>query len=147
MSHSYSQNHIHLVFSTKDRQKLISMDFRPRLWGLMDSICKSYEIVPFAIGGMADHAHILFRLPPTITLSKSVSVLKANSSKWMSEHGMRFAWQEGYGAFSVSSSNVKAVIKYIDEQEIHHRRKTFEQEFITHLDKHGVSYDPKYALG
>jgi REP element-mobilizing transposase RayT len=147
MSHSYSQNHVHLVFSTKGRQKLIPMDFRPRLSGFMTSICKSCEIVPFAIGGMADHAHILFRLPPTITLSKSVSVLKANSSKWMSEHGTRFAWQEGYGAFSVSSSNVNAVIKYIDEQEIHHRRKTFEQEFITLLNKHGVSYDPKYVFG
>ncbi len=126
---------------------MIPMDFRPHLWAFMSAIGKSYEMLPFAIGGMEDHMHLLFRLPPTITLSKSVSVLKANSSKWMREHGTKFAWQEGYGAFSVSSSNVNGVIKYIHEQELHHRKNTFEQEFIALLKKHGVPYDPKYVFG
>jgi putative transposase len=104
-------------------------------------------MLTFAIGGMEDHVHILFRLPPTLTLAKSVSLLKANSAKWMNERGARFAWQQGYGAFSVSSSNVAVVIRYIDTQEEHHRKKTFEEEFVALLRKHGVQFDPRYVLG
>jgi hypothetical protein len=82
-----------------------------------------------------------------MALAKATNLLKSNSSKWMNEKGMKFAWQEGYGAFSVSSSNVSAVIKYIDNQEIHHRKISFEDEFIALLNKHGVKFDPKYVLG
>lgn len=143
MSHSYSQNHVHLVFSTKGRQKLIAKALQRRLWAYMAGVFKSYAILVFAIGGMDDHVHALFRLPPTITLARAVSLLKANSSRWMSEQGTRFTWQKGYGAFSVSSSNVSAVIKYIDNQETHHRKMSFEQEFIALLNRHGVQCDPK----
>jgi len=143
MSHSYAQNHIHLVFSTKGRQKLIAKALQRRLWAYMAGVYKNYNILVFAIGGMDDHVHALFRLPPTITLARAVSLLKANSSRWISERGTRFSWQKGYGAFSVSSSNISAVIKYIDNQEMHHRKMSFEQEFIALLDRHGVQYDPK----
>jgi putative transposase len=111
MSHSYAQNHIHLVFSTKDRKKLISRELQPRLWAYIAAICKNQRMLAFAVGGMADHIHVLFRLPPTITLVRAVTLIKSNSSKWIRAKGMRFAWQEGYGAFSVSSSNVDAVIQ------------------------------------
>jgi putative transposase len=143
MSHSYAQNHVHLVFSTKGRQKLIVKALQRRLWAYMAGICKSYQMLVFAIGGMDDHIHALFRLPPTITLARAVSLLKSNSSRWMSERGTKFSWQKGYGAFSVSSSNISAVTKYIDNQEVHHRKRTFEQEFIALLNRHGVRYDPK----
>lgn len=143
MSHSYAQNHVHLVFSTKGRQKLIVKALQRRLWAYMAGICKSYDMLVFAIGGMDDHIHALFRLPPTITLARAVSLIKSNSSRWMSERGTKFSWQKGYGAFSVSSSNISAVTKYIDNQEVHHRKRTFEQEFIALLNRHGVRYDPK----
>ena len=147
MSHSYAQNHIHLVFSTKDRQKLIAKELQPRLWAYIAAICKNQHLLTFAVGGMPDHIHILFRLPPTITLVRAVTLIKSNSSKWVREKGIKFAWQEGYGAFSVSSSNIDRVIKYIDNQEAHHRKFTFEQEFITLPKKQGIPFDPKQVFG
>jgi putative transposase len=147
VSHSYSQNHVHLIFSTKNRQELVPKEFQPRLWSYTAAICKNHDILVFAVGGMADHIHALFRLPPTLTLARAVTLIKSNSSKWVNEQGIKFAWQEGYGAFSVSSSNVAAVIKYIDNQEAHHRKITFEQEFIALLKKHWVSFDPKHVFG
>jgi putative transposase len=147
LSHSYSQNHVHLVFSTKKRQKLIPKKLQPRLWTYTAAICKNHDMLAFAVGGTEDHIHILFRLPPTLTLSRAVTLVKSNSSKWIKEQGIQFSWREGYGAFAVSSSNVSAVIKYIDNQEEHHRKMTFEQEFIALLKKQGVEFDPKYVLG
>ena len=146
MSHSYAQNHIHLVFSTKNRLKLISKDLQPRLWAYVAGICKHQNMLAFAVGGIEDHIHVLFRLPPTITLVRAVTLIKSNSSKWIREQRIKFAWQEGYGAFSVSSSNVSTVIKYIDNQQAHHRKFTFEQEFIAMLQKHGIPYDPEHVF-
>ncbi|HWX56225.1 MAG TPA: IS200/IS605 family transposase [Verrucomicrobiae bacterium] len=125
MGHSYSQNHIHLVFSTKHREKLIVPEMQKRLWPYMAGICKNHEMLTFAIGGMPDHIHLLFRLPPRLALVRAVTLIKSNSSTWMNEHGKRFAWQEGYGAFSVSSSNISTVIQYIDGQEARHRKRSF----------------------
>jgi REP-associated tyrosine transposase len=147
LSHSYAQNHVHLVFSTKNRQKIIPKNCSQRLWSYTAAICKNHDILAFAVGGMDDHIHILFRLPPTITLSRVVALVKSNTSKWIKERGIRFSWQEGYGAFSVSSSNVSAVIKYIHNQEARHRKMTFEQEFIALLKKHGVEFDQRYGAG
>jgi REP element-mobilizing transposase RayT len=146
MSHSYAQNHIHLVFSTKNRLKLISKELQPRLWAYVAGICKNQNMITFAVGGIADHIHVLFRLPPTITLVRAVTLIKSNSSKWVRKQGIKFAWQEGYGAFAVSSSNVATVIKYIDNQEAHHRKFTFEQEFIAMLKKHGIPFDPNHVF-
>ena len=147
MSHSYTQTHVHLVFSTKERQKLISNPLQPRLWTYVAAICKNQDMLALAVGGIADHIHVLFRLPPTITLVRAVTLIKSNSSKWIREKGTNFAWQEGYGAFNVSSSNIDAVIKYIDHQEPHHRKFTFEQEFITLLKKQGIPFDPQHVFG
>jgi putative transposase len=110
MSHSYAQNHVHLVFSTKNREKIVQREFLPRLWAYTAAVCKNHDLLTFAVGGMEDHMHLLFRLPPTITLSEAVALVKSNTSKWIRKRGVRFAWQEGYGAFSVSSSSVAAVI-------------------------------------
>jgi putative transposase len=147
MAHSYVQNHIHLVFSTKERAKLIPRELQPRLWAYIAGICKNQEMLPFAVGGMSDHIHVLFRLPPKITLVRAVTLIKSNSSKWVSDHGLKFAWQEGYGAFSVSSPNISKIIQYIDNQETRHRKFTFEREFITMLKKQGIPFDPKYVFG
>lgn len=96
---------------------------------------------------MEDHIHLLFRLPPTMTLANAVTLVKSNTSKWIRQQNKGFAWQEGYGAFAVSSSNVAAVIKYIDTQEAHHRKISFEDEFVALLKKHGIPFDPKYVFG
>jgi putative transposase len=147
MSHTYSQNHLHIVFSTKERKRLIDKEMQPKLWSYMAGIGRNHGFLVIANGGMEDHAHLLIQLPPILALSKAVSLVKANSSKWMSEHGIRFAWQEGYGAFSVSASNLAVVVRYIQGQERHHRKVTFEDEFIGLLTKHGIEFDPKYVFG
>ena len=144
MAHTYVQNLVHVVFSTKDRRKLISQDCQPSLWGYMAGICKQQRIFVHEIGGMEDHAHVLFQLPPTWSLSDAVLEIKTSSSRWM---GRSFAWQRGFGAFSVSSSNLDAVIRYIRTQQAHHRKMSFEEEFIALLKKHGVEFDPRYVFG
>ena len=147
MSHTYAKNHLHVIFSTKQREKLIPKNLQPKLWSYMAGIFHNRGITPIAINGTDDHAHALFHLPPSIALAKAMLLLKANSSRWMSEHGKKFAWQDGYGAFSVSVSNTATVANYIRNQEEHHRKMSFEEEFLALLKKHGVEYDPRYVLG
>jgi len=147
MSHSYVQNHLHVVFSTKEREKLIAKPMQPKLWSYMAGIARNHDFLVIANGGMEDHVHLLILLPPVLPLAQAINFLKANSSKWMSDHGTKFAWQEGYGAFAVSKSNTGAVALYIDEQERHHRKRSFEDEFIGLLNKHKIAYDPKYVFG
>jgi putative transposase len=134
------------VFSTKNREKLIARNFLPRLWAYTAGVCKNHDLLTFAVG-TEDHIHLLFRLPPTMTLANALTLIKSNSSKWIREQGKRFAWQEGYGAFAVSSFNVATVIKYIDNQEARHRKIGFEDEFVALLKKHGVPFDRKYVFG
>ncbi len=147
MSHAFTRSHVHVVFSTKDRRKIISKDVQPQLWSYIAGICRNQKMVPVAVGGIEDHVHLLFHLPPTLTLSKAISLLKANSSKWINEHGRGFAWQEGYGAFNVSASNLDRVAEYIRNQEKHHQKISFEDEFLVLLKKHGIEFDPKYVFG
>ena len=147
MAHSFSRIHLHLVFSTKDRRNAIAKEWQPRLWAYLGGICRNHEIIPLAIGGTENHVHLLIQLPPTIAPAKAVALLKANSSKWMGEQGHAFSWQEGYGAFSVSSSNLDRVIRYIQDQDAHHRKTNFEDEFRALLRKHGVEYDPNWVFG
>jgi REP element-mobilizing transposase RayT len=144
MAHTYVQNLIHVVFSTKERRKLISKEAQPRLWAYLAGVCKRERIFVHEIGGMEDHAHMLFQLPSTWSLSDAVLEIKTSSSRWM---GSSFAWQRGFGAFSVSSSNVDAVIRYIRTQEAHYRKMSFDEEFIALLKKHGMEFDPRYVLG
>jgi len=147
MPHTYSQNYLHVVFSTKERRKLITKEFQPKLWSYMAGIGRNNGFLVLANGGMEDHTHLLIQLPATLALAKAVQLIKGGSSKWINEHGRAFAWQEGYGAFGVSKSNMNAVVKYIANQEAHHRKITFEDEFIALLEKHGIEYDPKYVFG
>jgi REP element-mobilizing transposase RayT len=147
MSHSYCSNWQHIVFSTKERKRLISSELQPQLWPYIAGIAKNHGMNPFAIGGVEDHVHILLTIPATKDIAKAVQELKANSSRWMREHIRSFQWQEGYAAFSVSKSNVSAVAEYIGNQAEHHRKISFEDEFIALLDRNGVEYNPKYVFG
>jgi putative transposase len=147
MSHSYSNNLIHLVFSTKDRQGMITSDVESRLWEYMIGIGRHHRIMVFAAGGMNDHVHLLYNLPTTMSLADSIRILKANSSRWMRNTKPFFGWQKGFGAFSVSTSNKAIVMRYIGNQKRHHESVSFEQEFVTLLKKHGITYDPIYVFG
>ena len=147
MSHSYAQTFAHVIFSTKDRRPAISKELQPKLWAYMAAICKNHDIHVDAVGGTDDHIHLLIRIPAALSLSKTILTIKSNSSKWINEQGQRFAWQEGYAAFSVSASLVPHVARYINTQVAHHKRMTFETEFVALLKKHGVKYDPSFVFG
>jgi REP element-mobilizing transposase RayT len=147
MSHSYAQTVIHVVFSTKDRRKTISSEFQPRLWSYAAGICKRQGIFLHGVGGMGDHIHLLIQIPPTIALANAILTIKSNSSRWAHEEGQKLAWQKGYAAFSVSASNIPAVVQYIQNQQAHHRKMSFEEEFVTLLRKHGVAFEPKFVFG
>jgi REP element-mobilizing transposase RayT len=144
MAHSYAQAILHVVFSTKDRQKIISKEFQPRMWSYIAGICKADAIFVHVISGSDDHVHLLLQLPANWTIAEAINLIKSNSSKWA---GNKFAWQQGYAAFSVSASQVPTVMRYIANQDAHHRRMSFDQELIALLKKHGVEYDPKYVFG
>ena len=145
MSHTFSKNYVHLIFSTKDRRQIITKELQPRLWAYLTGIGKDHEMIVLAVSGTEDDVHILFHLPPKLALAKAVLLLKANSSKWMTEGGNEFSWQEGYGAFSVRSSSTDSVIQYIKNQEKHHRKFSFEQEFRAILQRHGLEQDVRYS--
>jgi REP-associated tyrosine transposase len=147
LGHSYSSNLIHLVFSTKERLPMIPAEREKALWDFLVGIGKNEKMPVYAVGGIANHIHLLYALPSTITLAKSVQEFKANSSRYMREHVRQFQWQEGYGAFSVSKSGKDDVIAYIKGQKEHHKNRTFESEFISLLEKHEIAYDEKYVLG
>jgi putative transposase len=147
MPHTYAQNVLHLVFSTKDRAKLIPKELQPRMWAYAAGICKNHEILVHAIGGMDDHIHLLIQIPPSLSLSNAVNAIKSNSSRWAGEQGHKFAWQQGYAAFSVSASLIPTVVQYIQNQESHHKKMSFDAEFLALLKKHGVEFDPKFVFG
>jgi REP element-mobilizing transposase RayT len=108
---------------------------------------RAKHIPLLAAGGTNNHLHALVALPSTMTVAEAIQFLKGNTSHWMNENSSRFAWQEGYGAFSVSQSQRARVIRYIDGQAEHHKKWTFEDEFISLLAHYGIAYDPKYVFG
>ena len=145
MSHSYCSNYVHIVFSTKERRPLIRE--KDRTWKYIAAIATGMKVSTVAIGGMNDHLHMLIALPSKMDVAKVINTVKVNSSRWMKPQVPSFAWQRGYGAFSVSASLVPAVVRYIENQERLHARRDFESEFLELLRKHGVEFDPKYVFG
>lgn len=150
MAHTYISNAVHCIFSTKNRVKSIKPEWQSELWAYMGGIAGGEKCMPISIGGVEDHVHLLLYLAGTISLSKLIQLIKGGSSKWAHEKFDRsklFEWQEGFGGFSVSRSQIDATIRYIATQVEHHKRMSFEQEFFAILKKHGVVYDERYALG
>jgi putative transposase len=145
MSHTHASVLVHYVFSTKERANLIRNP--EALWRYLAVLARDKKIALLAAGGSANHVHLLLAVPPILPLATALRELKAHSSRWMREYGQRFAWQEGYGAFSVSQSQRQTVLDYIAGQEAHHTKWTFEQEFMTLLRKSGVEYDPRFVFG
>jgi putative transposase len=145
MSHTYVCNYLHCVFSTKDRADLIREP--GRLWTYVGGLTRAKGIPLLAAGGTKNHLHVLVSLPSIMTVAQAMQTIKGSTSQWMNEISRPFAWQEGYGAFSVSQSQRARVVQYIDGQEQHHKKWSFEEEFVSLLRKYGVSHDSRYVLG
>ena len=147
MPQSLAKNAIHLVFSTKERKPFIKEPVRSDLHAYMATVFKNMECPAIIINSVDDHIHVLFLLHRTKALSNVVADIKKTSSKWIKTQSPSlesFSWQAGFGAFSVSESNIPAVKKYIEKQEEHHRKISFQDELRGFLDKHGVDYDERY---
>ena len=147
MPQSFTCLHYHIVFSTKDRLPAITPEIRPRLWEYLAGVVRGAKGIPVRIGGMPDHVHLLVTLRQQPALSDVVRDLKAASSGWVHDtfpDAGNFWWQTGYGAFTVSHSGIAAVREYIANQEEHHKKLRYEDEFRTLLVKHGIEFDEEY---
>ena len=147
MAHSYVSNLTHYVFSTKNRERSITVEIEERLWGYLGGIARERRIKPICIGGVEDHLHMLVSIPATLSVSKSIQLIKGGSSKWVHDtfpNHPRFEWQEGYGAFSVGISDLNRSVRYINNQKTHHKRVSFKEEFIAFLKKHEIEYVERY---
>jgi REP element-mobilizing transposase RayT len=145
MSHTSGNILLHFIFSTEGRRPLIKAEFRDDLFAYLGGIVREMNGAALIINGANDHVHMLIRVRPAHSAAEIARVVKANSSRWMREkHSAEFAWQTGYGVFSVSESSVADVTKYISVQEEHHKKRSFQEEFVAFLKKNHVEYDPRY---
>ena len=135
---------VHVVFSTKDRAPLLKVPIRPRLFAYLGGVVRSLGGEPLIVNGVADHVHVLLTLPSTVTLAEAMRRIKAKSSHWLRQETQDFAWQPGYAAFSVSQSNVARVTKYIVNQEEHHKRMGFKDEFLSLLKRNELEYEERF---
>jgi REP element-mobilizing transposase RayT len=150
MAHSYVSVLVHCVFSTKERKPLLAPPLRERLFPYMGGIARDVDLRILGIGGVETHTHFLLSLSSTMSVSKAVQLLKGNSSKWIHDtfpERAAFAWQEGYGAFSIGVSQEEDTLRYIANQEEHHQKRTFEEEFRAILEKHWIEYDEEFVFG
>ena len=149
MANTYSNLNVHCVFAVKGRQNLITGNFRDELHRYLSGIIKRQNGFPLAVGGWLDHVHVFYEMHPDSKISDMMRVLKASSSKWINERnfiGAKFHWQEGYGTFSYTRSQRDNVIKYIMNQEEHHKAKTFRNEYLDLLKEFEVDYKEEYLF-
>ena len=147
MSSSYANLLYHIIFSTKERQPIITEAYQARLYEYIGGTIRGLGGISLGINGTEDHVHLLAKLQPDKSVSDVLRDLKANASGWMHDvfpDAQDFAWQRGYGAFTVSQSNVQAVQEYIARQQEHHRKQSFRDEFIGFLQANGIEYDERY---
>jgi REP element-mobilizing transposase RayT len=147
MAHTYSTLIYHIIFSTKSREPLISARLCNDLYAYIGGIVRARKSMLMEIGGMPDHLHLVIRTRPDMPVAELVRLVKANSSKWVNERpdsSGRFEWQEGYGAFSVSFSQLPGVCEYVRRQSEHHRTRTFQEEYVEFLRRHEIEFDEAY---
>jgi putative transposase len=150
LANTYTSLHYHVVFSTKNREPLIASDIEQRIWAFIGGIARTHKMTALQVGGVEDHIHALVTAPAVLAPKDIAQFLKGESSKWIHSEFpsiRRFGWQDGYGAFTVSRSNIPDVIRYIQNQREHHKKKTFQEEYLELLQKHGVEYDERYLWG
>lgn len=149
MANTYTQIHIHFVFAVKFRRALIDKEWKAELYQYIAGIIKNNEHKLLAINGVSDHIHILIGIRPAQSISDLMKNIKQDSSKWINSNKLsksHFQWQEGYGAFSYSKSQLSTVIRYIENQEAHHKKKTLREKYIHFLQKSEVDYDEKFIF-
>ncbi len=145
MAHTHTNLLVHVVFSTQRHLPLVTAEIKAELFAYMAALVKESKAKAIIISGVEDHVHMLILLPPNVHASEAMRFVKANSSRWVKERfRKKFGWQKGFGAFSVSRSNVDAVVKYIANQEKHHQQSDFKAEYLSLLEKNQVDYDEKY---
>ncbi|HEX6961986.1 MAG TPA: IS200/IS605 family transposase [Lacipirellula sp.] len=148
MPQSFASLHVHLVFSTKHRQPFLSDDLRPRLFEYIGGIARQNDGVLVSAGGTEDHVHLLTSLGRSNSVADAVRLIKTNTSGWIHDEFRElreFQWQQGYGAFAVSFSNIDSVKQYLANQEEHHRKRTYQDEFRELLRRHGIDWDERYV--
>ncbi len=149
MANTYTQIHIQAVFAVHDRQSLIQREWKVPLYKNITAILQNHGHKMLQINGISDHVHILFGMRPTQSLSDLMKQVKQGSSYWINTNGLikqKFSWQEGYGAFSYAKQDIPNIIHYIQNQEQHHKRKTFQEEYLEMLDQFNVDYDNRYIF-
>ena len=147
MGQSLVQNYIHIIFSVKNRKPLIHESIEQELFRYIGGVCKKLESTPLAVGGYKNHIHILCTLSKKVSLVTLIGKVKSKSSKWVKSKGSaykRFYWQNGYGAFSISSSQIDSIRSYIRKQKDHHQNISFEEEYKDMLKENNVEFDDRY---
>ena len=150
MANTYTSLHYHIIYSTKNRERWIGNDVEQRVWEYLGGIARQNHMKAHQIGGVEDHVHLVVGLPATLAVSKAVQLLKGGSSKWIHDtfpNMAGFEWQDGYGAFTVSKSQLAEVIRYVVNQGEHHRVRTFQAEYREFLEKQEIEYDERYVWG
>jgi putative transposase len=150
MANTYTSLHYHIVFSTKNRELWIEPDIEQRIWAYLGGIAKQNKMKPLEIGGMDDHVHVLLGAPAVLAPAKIAQLIKGGSSVWVHETFPQmkgFGWQDGYGVFAVSKSNVPSVSEYIQGQREHHRAKSFQEKYRELLKRHEIEFDERYISG
>jgi REP element-mobilizing transposase RayT len=150
LANTYTSLHYHVIFSTKDRFPWLTLEIERPVWSFIGGVAREHKMTALQVGGVEDHIHALVMAPPTIAPSDIAKHLKGESSLWIHKQlsGLRkFSWQDGYAAFTVSKSNIARVVRYIQNQRAHHRRKTFREEYLALLDANGIRYDERYVWG
>ena len=148
MGNSYVSSLFHVVFSTKGHEPWLKPPVRERLWPYLGGIAKKNGMTARGVGGYNDHIHMLLLLPPDMTISRALQLIKGGSSRWIHEtfpELRTFAWQEGYGAFSIGVSQVAGTCEYIRKQTEHHRRISFRDEYVAFLNRNKIPYDERYV--
>jgi REP element-mobilizing transposase RayT len=149
MANSFTQVNIHAVFAVYGRENVLRKNTRLKIFEYTTGLMRGLGLFPLAANGFTDHMHIFFELPPTLSLSKVIQEIKANSSRWINQQKLvpgKFQWQEGYGAFSYSKSQRDEVINYIMNQEKHHEKAPFRVEYQKLLDRYDIDYNPVYLF-
>jgi putative transposase len=149
MANTYHQVYIQTVFAVKFREAIIDKTWKPELLAVIGNLINENDCKSFIVNGVEDHIHCLIGLRPRVSISDLMQSVKAKSSKWINEQKLtseRFEWQEGYGVFSYSHSHIDAVYKYIENQEKHHEKRTFKEEYLDFLEKFEVPFDERYIF-
>ena len=150
MANTFTSLHCHIVFSTKNRERWLRSEIEDDVWRYLGGICRTHGVIALQIGGVEDHVHLMIGMPPTLALSDVVKRIKGESSKWLSAEKKSltgFAWQDGYGAFTVGKSQISDTIRYIQNQREHHAKVTFEDEYRKFLGVHDLMAEEKYIFG